>query len=361
VDRWDRGKEAPLVFYMMPWEIDRDQPHITSISRLNKIRHYRNLAKTRWVLEEYFQKYKFQPIRDHLELPWEERRPRLPGAKRPIEALSWADEPASAPEAEPITIVIPLFNEAANVSYLAKTLLELRRRLGKKYRIHLNLVDDGSSDATWSELAARFDGVRDVQVLKHPQNLGVAAAILTGVQNAPTEVVCSIDCDCSYDPNVLEAMIPLIGAADLVTASPYHPQGHVFNVPGWRLFLSKSLSRFYSILLKDRIHTYTSCCRVYRKSAVTGLEIRHGGFLGVAELLIQTKLRGGRIVEYPTTLESRLFGESKMKIVKTIWSHVGLLWSLAVAKRRKGGASPEALARPGGMPAGVGPTKEKVS
>jgi hypothetical protein len=37
-------------------------------------------------------------------------------------------------------------------------------------------------------------------------------------------------------------------------------------------------------------------------------------------------------VEYPNTLESRLFGESKMKIARTIWSHVGLLRELAAQK-----------------------------
>ena len=127
-------------------------------------------------------------------------------------------------------------------------------------------------------------------------------------------------------------MIPMLDHADLVTASPYHPQGHVFNVPPWRLFLSKTLSRLYSASLGDRIHTYTSCCRVYRKSSVDRIELRNPGFLGVAELLIQAKLAGARIVEHPATLESRLFGESKMKIVRTILAHLGLLRDLALRR-----------------------------
>ena len=47
------------------------------------------------------------------------------------------------------------------------------------------------------------------------------------------------------------------------------------------------------------------------------LDLQHGGFLGVAEMLIETKRRGRRVVEVPATLESRLLGESKMKIVRT--------------------------------------------
>jgi dolichol-phosphate mannosyltransferase len=136
-------------------------------------------------------------------------------------------------------------------------------------------------------------------------------------------------------------MIPMLADADLVTASPYHPQGRVFNIPPWRLFLSRTLSRMYSALLGKSIHTYTSCFRVYRKEAVEGLSVRHGGFLGVAEILIRLRLAGGRVVEYPTTLESRLFGESKMKIARTIGSHLGLLRELLGLRMRGGGPPPQ--------------------
>jgi dolichol-phosphate mannosyltransferase len=104
------------------------------------------------------------------------------------------------------------------------------------------------------------------------------------------------------------------------------------NVPSWRLFLSKSLSRMYSVILDDRMYTYTSCCRVYRKRAFENFEPENSGFLGVAETLIELKRNGGRIVEYPATLESRLFGESKMKVVRTIGRHLGLLQKLATER-----------------------------
>lgn len=332
--RWDKRTDSPLVFYFMPWEFDSDQPHITSISFLNRIRHYRNLAKTRWVLENYFTKYQFQSIGDYLCIP-RHVMPELPlSNSRAIEVSNASSDAVLNENAELITLVIPLYNEEQIISYLYRTLSELRKRLRKKYRIHLNLVDDGSTDGTWSDLTSKFAGEPDCTILKHPTNKGIAAAILTGIQSAPSEIVCSIDCDCSYDPNDLEAMIALLEDADMVTASPYHPQGHVFNVPKWRLFLSKTLSRFYSLLLRERIHTFTSCCRVYRKSTVTKLSLRHGSFLGIAEFLIQLRLSGGKIVEYPATLESRLFGESKMKILRTIRGHLGLLSELAFKKRR---------------------------
>jgi dolichol-phosphate mannosyltransferase len=148
-------------------------------------------------------------------------------------------------------------------------------------------------------------------------------------------------------------MIPMISTSDMVTASPYHPDGTVFNVPSWRLFLSRTLSRMYSAVLKSTIHTYTSCFRVYRKRAVESLPVKQGGFLGIAEMLIRLRLAGGRITEFPTALESRLFGESKMKILRTIRRHLGLLFELLGTPVPELPATPPPAPSAGGAPPSV--------
>ena len=329
----EQRSELPLVFYFMPWEMDRLQPHLANLPALTKVRHYRNLAKTRWVFEDYFDRYRFQSISQYLGLPPQEVAPTPIHADAPCPS-SCSAHPAHAGEA--VTLVVPLFNEEQNVGYLHRTLLSLRERLAGRYDLRLVLVDDASTDNTWCELSAKFGTVPDVELIRQSRNVGAAKAILVGVRHATTEIVCSIDCDCSYDPSDLAAMIPLLGDADLVTASPYHPDGHVINVPFWRLFLSRTLSRMYSIVLRDRLHTFTSCCRVYRKSAVENIRLRHGGFFGIAETLINLKLRGGRIVEYPATLESRILGESKMKILRTIRGHLGIFADLIFGRRSTG-------------------------
>jgi hypothetical protein len=91
----------------------------------------------------------------------------------------------------------------------------------------------------------------------------------------------------------------------------------------------------YRKVLHHRLATYTSCFRVYRRSTVEKLHIREGGFLGVAEMLGRLDLDGGRIVECPAVLEVRLLGRSKMKTVRTILGHLGLLLRLTVHRIRK--------------------------
>jgi hypothetical protein len=132
-------------------------------------------------------------------------------------------------------------------------------------------------------------------------------------------------------------MIPLLtDDVDVVTASPYHPGGAVRNVPAWRLALSRAASRLYRVIFQQQLYTYTSCLRVYRRSAVTDIRVRRGGFIGVVELLGKMELAGARIVEYPTTLEGRLMGYSKMKVARTAIGHLTLMARL-VGLRLRGG------------------------
>jgi hypothetical protein len=60
-----------------------------------------------------------------------------------------------------------------------------------------------------------------------------------------------------------------------------------------------------------------------------GLQLTETGFLGVAEMLGKLDLSGGRIVEFPSVLEVRLFGISKMKTARTILGHLSLLANLS--------------------------------
>ena len=365
VAHWDRRYPgAPFVMYFHTWELDPEQPQITAAPLLNRIRKYRNLHKVPEILRRYFLRHRFAGIGDYLGLP-EPATPRLIAeATRSIPVVRRADlapttrgemddadlgsigiatvrEPGRVPprrerlEAlrqvrERVTLVVPCYNEEHSLPYLANTLRSVREALSRKYEIEAIFVDDHSSDRTWQVLDELFGGRTDVVRIRHETNRGVAASILTGLRHAHTEIVCSIDCDCSYDPHDLANMIPLLrDDVALVTASPYHPKGHVHNVPAWRLVLSKSLSRMYRIVLRQPLHTYTSCFRVYRRSAMIGTYPERGGFLGIAEIIGKLALSGAEIVEHPATLKVRVLGHSKMKILQTIAGHLGLIASLA--------------------------------
>jgi polysaccharide deacetylase family protein (PEP-CTERM system associated) len=330
VHDWHTRYDAPFVLYFHVWELDPEQPRISAASRFNRIRHYRKLDKMEWVIKEYLRRYdfvssaQFLGVEDELRITNYELQAQIESS-----SLKTAQSKIQNPKSK-ITIVIPCYNEEPSLPYLANTLRSLETNLSENYEPEFIFVDDASRDETFNKLQELFGAKTNVKIVRHETNKGVAAGIMTGLQTAQNEIVCSMDCDCTYDPHELEKMIPLLtDDVDLVTASPYHAQGGVRNVPEWRLFLSKGASFLYRRVLRSKLDTYTSCFRVYRRSSVIDLDLKETGFLGVAEMLGKLDLRGGRILEYPAVLEVRLFGFSKMKTARTIFGHLKLLSRLA--------------------------------
>lgn len=326
ITNWDRSFTQPFVFYFHVWELDPEQPRISAATYLNRIRHYRKLDKMGWVIRENLRRYQFSSVAAYLGI---NDQPVLPESIRykSDKKFEIRDPHPSSDSHLPVSIVIPCYNECEALPYLANTLRGVEMKLlDAGYRSQFLFVDDGSTDSTLEKLNELFGTKKNVKFVRHDTNMGVAAAIFTGLKSSETEIVCSMDCDCTYDPLHLVDMLPLLDSStDMVTASPYHREGEVRNVPGWRLFLSKGASFLYRRTLNTKLFTYTSCFRVYRRDSVIQLDMQEGGFLGVAEMLGKLDLAGGKIVEYPATLEVRLFGASKMKTAKTIVGHLRLL------------------------------------
>ena len=185
-----------------------------------------------------------------------------------------------------VTVVIPCFNESAGIEFLANRLREISDQYRDQHEFFFILVDDGSSDNTWELLGEQFSEWSNTELLRHAQNKGLMAAILTGTSAASTEIVCSMDSDCTFDPAQIPSMVEKLKEdVAMVTSSPYHPQGKVNNVPAWRIFLSRIASRLYRLILRNRLYCYTSCFRVFRRSVVGEIELQNPGFVGTAELV----------------------------------------------------------------------------
>lgn len=331
IARWMRERQDPFVMYFHAWELDPEQPRVAA-PLLQRVRHYRNLDRMRGMLADVMRYASFGSAAEHLGLETSPHRvadlPQSAAVSGPAEILEERDSRT------PVSIVVPCYQEERSIAFLANSMPEVISALCE-YDVRWIFVDDGSTDGTWQQLNHHFAGRDDVVLMRHPGNHGIAAAIRSGILRARTEIVCSIDADCSYDPVGLARLIPLLGpGVDMVTASPYHADGSVQNVPRWRLGLSRGLSRIYRTLLGRDIATWTSCFRVYRRKSVATLRVDRGNFLGIAELAGRMVLAGGRIVEQPETLSVRVLGRSKLKVARTIAGHIGLAGELFAQRVR---------------------------
>jgi dolichol-phosphate mannosyltransferase len=245
-----------------------------------------------------------------------------------------------------LSIVVPCFNEGGNVARFAETLLPVVRDLQKTWDVELVLVDDGSKDDTLARLEDLAASTHDVaiKVLPHGVNRGLGAAVRTGFAGSKGDVVVTTDSDGTYAFTEIPRLLSLLGPdVDIVTASPYHPDGGIDNVPQYRLVLSKGASFLYRVLVDPKVHTYTALFRAYRRRVIDDVKFESDDFLSCAEILVNAIMRGYRVVEAPAVLRSRVIGQSKARIARIIRSH--LKFQARIIRRRAveamiGGRSP---------------------
>jgi dolichol-phosphate mannosyltransferase len=235
-----------------------------------------------------------------------------------------------------LSLIIPCYNEAEGIPSLHTRLAEVLPILQQQGRVEVLLIDDGSTDGTYNLLQGAFAGWNDLQIVQHERNQGLGAALRTGFANARGELIVTCDSDGTYPFAEIPALLAtLTPGVDIVTASPYHPNGAIENVPAYRVALSKSASLLYRLLLDWRIHTYTAMFRAYRRQVIERVSSQSSGFLMVTEMLVEPLLAGFRVAEYPTTLRVRRYGQSKARLWRITRSHLRYQWGL-IGRRLRG-------------------------
>src|SRR5437763_15698030 len=97
---------------------------------------------------------------------------------------------------ELISIILPVYNEAENLTVLLPALSQTLDALGLNYEVVV--VDDGSTDETPSAL--REMNTLQLRVVRLRRNSGQTAALMAGIRFARGEVLISMDGDLQNDP-----------------------------------------------------------------------------------------------------------------------------------------------------------------
>ncbi|HXD13080.1 MAG TPA: glycosyltransferase family 2 protein [Xanthobacteraceae bacterium] len=119
-----------------------------------------------------------------------------------------------------LSIVVPLYNEAASLARLHAGLIEVARTLGAERSLACEVVyvDDGSGDDTLAIARALPANTLDVQLISLSRNFGKEAALLAGLDHARLGAVLFIDGDGQHPPALIETLVGhwLDGGYDVV-------------------------------------------------------------------------------------------------------------------------------------------------
>lgn len=110
-----------------------------------------------------------------------------------------------------LSLVVPCYNEAAvlldSVQRLRQVLAALRAAGKLDAASNLWLIDDGSTDATWSLIEQLADGSPDVFGVRLSRNCGHQNALLAGLEHADGDAFITLDADLQDDVAAIEAMV----------------------------------------------------------------------------------------------------------------------------------------------------------
>lgn len=236
---------------------------------------------------------------------------------------------------ETLSVVVPCYNEEAGLHQFFSQTRQLAKNIRNKYALEMLFVDDGSTDKTFSLLSnfkKSFSNPRkhiSVVICRHPANRNLGAALKTAFSQVKGDLIATVDADCTYSLDYIPKLLRLLDkGTDIALASPYHPKGASDIKPAYRLFLSKAISRIYSLLTRSNIYTFTAIFRVYKRKVIDNVRPKSDGFLAVTEMLIFALKKGYHAKELPATLTVRKYGKSKMKLLSTIYDHFSLVAKL---------------------------------
>src|SRR6476659_1853522 len=116
---------------------------------------------------------------------------------------------AATAAAQGLSIVVPLYNEAAGLARLHERLDDLARTLRQRYRLACEVVyvDDGSADATLAIARGLAPEGLDIQVVSLSRNFGKEAALMAGLDHARRGAVLFMDGDGQHPPDLVEKLV----------------------------------------------------------------------------------------------------------------------------------------------------------
>jgi dolichol-phosphate mannosyltransferase len=222
-----------------------------------------------------------------------------------------ADASAAVRSAPELTIVVPTFNEKANIPLLVERLAQLLTSCDWE----VMFVDDNSPDGTAA--AARAIGANDsrVRCIRRIGRRGLAGACLEGMLASQARYVAVMDADLQHDEGLLVPMLEALraGRADVAVASRYLYGGSAAGLSKQRSRVSRGSNTLVRLLLGIDLTDPMSGHFMIRRDALEAIapSLSTQGFKILLDILATA--RGSlRTTELPSTFRERQHGESKL-------------------------------------------------
>jgi len=206
-----------------------------------------------------------------------------------------------------VTVVMPVYNEAATVAEVAAAVLR-QPEVGE-----LIVVDDGSDDGTWAAIEALRAGDARLRAMRHPANRGKGAALRTGFAAATGAVVVVQDADLEYTPSDYPALLAPIfaGRGDVVFSTRFAGAGAHRVLYFWHSVANKMLTLFSNMATDLNLTDMESGYKVFRREILERIVLKEDRFGIEPELVAKVARLKPRIYEVPVSYFGRTYADGK--------------------------------------------------
>lgn len=231
-----------------------------------------------------------------------------------------------------VSVIVPLFDEEANVEPLYRAILAAVEPLRLAFEIVL--VDDGSRDSTCARAVSVAQQDSRVRIVKFRRNYGQTAAMAAGLQHARGAVLVTMDGDLQNDPVDIANLLAKINEGyDVVVGWRYQRQDRLLSRKLPSLVANWLIGKVTGVPINDN-----GCSlKAFRASVIKAIPLYSEMHRFIPAM---ASMAGARIAEIKVTHHARRFGKSKyglsriykvfldLLVIKTVASFVSrpLLW-----------------------------------
>ena len=208
---------------------------------------------------------------------------------------------------QPVSVIVPTYQEAENIPILLEKLDALRRR--NDLTLEVLFMDDDSGDGSAELVAA--SGFDWAKIITRTENRGLSQAVVDGMRRARYPILVCMDCDLSHPPEKIPQMILALSAGQqMVIGSRYITGGTTDDNWGYLRYFASTIATLLARPLTAVSDPMSGFFVLRKEDFARARDLNPIGYKIALELIV--KCGFDNVGEVPIHFVNRVRGESKL-------------------------------------------------
>jgi len=207
-----------------------------------------------------------------------------------------------------ISLVIPMFNEEANIEHALAYAVDALGQHARAYEIII--VDDASTDESPELVRRAIHGNPRIRLIRHDFNLKLGASLRTGFAAAQNDLILYMDADLPFDPDVLGRAIRAMNVtrADVISGYRFDRTTEGFKRTLLTIVYNWMIRLLFNIYVRDINFSF----KLMKREVLQAIELKSEGSLIDAELIVKARNHGFFIQQIGLDYFPRVLGTSHL-------------------------------------------------